>query len=391
MSVDVQVIFYSMYGHVHAMAEAIAEGARQVQGAEVSLWQVPELVPTEVLEKSGARAAREAFKQVPVAKPDQMADADAIIFGTPTRFGNMCAQMRNFLDQTGGLWVKGALVGKVGSVFTSTASQHGGQETTLTSFHTTLLHHGMVIVGLLFPVIHRFAGFIEWLLPERGPMLGRHLGRGVSDEPTLALEATRRTLAEVAALLVTVARRRLEGSSVEDVETDLDAVRRAFDETRRFVVRIGANEETAAEHAVHVSVLQALDHLERLARVCAEPRGVRSLLRDDVPAAMVRRLVAALGAAGRPLEEGLAAAAVVALGPASIENAEARRGHEPALLGRTASGRLSPDQALEELEETRWVDRLGYHAWQAARSLEAEPPRGRPATEIEAGSPPAPT
>ena len=148
MSVDVQVIFYSMYGHVHAMAEAIAEGARQVQGAEVSLWQVPELVPTEVLEKSGARAAREAFKQVPVAKPDQMADADAIIFGTPTRFGNMCAQMRNFLDQTGGLWVKGGLVGKVGSVFTSTASQHGGQETTLTSFHTTLLHHGMVIVGV---------------------------------------------------------------------------------------------------------------------------------------------------------------------------------------------------------------------------------------------------
>lgn len=148
MSVDVQVIFYSMYGHVHAMAEAIAEGARQVQGAEVSLWQVPELVPTEVLEKSGARAAREAFKQVPVAKPDQMADADAIIFGTPTRFGNMCAQMRNFLDQTGGLWVKGALVGKVGSVFTSTSSQHGGQETTLTSFHTTLLHHGMVIVGV---------------------------------------------------------------------------------------------------------------------------------------------------------------------------------------------------------------------------------------------------
>jgi phosphate:Na+ symporter len=261
--------------------------------------------------------------------------------------------------------------------------------TVLAAFHT-----GFSVLGvlLLFPVIHRFAGLIERLLPERGPTLTRHLGRGVSDEPTLALEATRRTLAEVAALLVSVARRRLEGGAVEDVEADLDAVRRALDETRRFVVRIGANEETAAEHAVHVSVLQALDHLERLARVCAEPRGVRSLLRDGVPAAMVRRLVEALGAAGRPLEEGLAAAAVVALGPASIENAEARRGHEPALLGRTAAGRLSPDQALEELEETRWVDRLGYHAWQAARSLEAEPPRGpRPAAEVEAGSPPAPT
>lgn len=147
-NVNVQVIFYSMYGHVHTMAEAVAEGARQVQGVQVSLWQVPELVPAEVLEKSGARAAREAFKHVPVAKPEQMADADAIIFGTPTRFGNMAAQMRNFFDQTGGLWVKGSLVGKVGSAFTSTASQHGGQETTLTSIHTTLLHHGMVIVGV---------------------------------------------------------------------------------------------------------------------------------------------------------------------------------------------------------------------------------------------------
>jgi len=148
MSTKVYVVFYSMYGHIHRMAEAVAEGARAVPGAEVRLWQVPELVPEDVLEKSGAKAARAVFAQVPVIRPDQLPEADAIIFGAPTRFGNMCAQMRNFLDQTGGLWAKGALIGKVGSVFTSTATQHGGQESTLLSFHTTLLHHGMVIVGL---------------------------------------------------------------------------------------------------------------------------------------------------------------------------------------------------------------------------------------------------
>jgi len=144
----VQVIFYSMYGHIYRMAEAIAEGARSVEGAQVALYQVPELVPDEALERTGAKAARAAFAEVPVAVPAVMADADAIIFGTPTRFGNMCAQMRNFLDQTGQMWLKGTLVGKIGSVFTSTATQHGGQETTITSFHTTLLHHGMIIVGV---------------------------------------------------------------------------------------------------------------------------------------------------------------------------------------------------------------------------------------------------
>lgn len=143
----VQIVFYSMYGHVHRLAEAVAEGARRVPGAEVSVFQVPELVPDDVLAKSGATQARAGFQHVPVATPDQLSDADVILFGTPTRFGNMCAQMRNFLDQTGGLWARGALVGKVGSAFTSAASQHGGHETTLTSFHTTLLHHGMVIVG----------------------------------------------------------------------------------------------------------------------------------------------------------------------------------------------------------------------------------------------------
>jgi NAD(P)H:quinone oxidoreductase type IV len=148
MAIKLQVVFYSMYGHIYQMAEAVAQGAREVDGVEVTLLQVPELVPDDVLEKSGAKAPRQAFAHVPVARPEQLVEADAIIFGTPTRFGNMCAQMRNFLDQTGALWMQGALVGKVGSVFASTASQHGGQETTLTSFHTTLLHQGMIIVGL---------------------------------------------------------------------------------------------------------------------------------------------------------------------------------------------------------------------------------------------------
>jgi NAD(P)H:quinone oxidoreductase type IV len=144
----IQIIFYSMYGHIQKMAEAVAEGAREVEGAEVTLYQVAELVPEAALERTGAKAARQVFANIPEAVPDQMAEADAIIFGTPTRFGNMCAQMRNFLDRTGQLWVRGGLVGKVGSVFASTATQHGGQETTITSFHTTLLHHGMIIVGV---------------------------------------------------------------------------------------------------------------------------------------------------------------------------------------------------------------------------------------------------
>ncbi len=146
--IKIQVIFYSMYGHVYRLAEAVAEGTRQVPNTEATLYQVPELVPEKELEKSGAKAARKAFAHIPVAEPSKLAEADAIIFGTPTRFGNMCAQMRNFLDQTGSLWMKGALIGKVGSVFASTGTQHGGQETTITSFHTTLLHHGMIVVGV---------------------------------------------------------------------------------------------------------------------------------------------------------------------------------------------------------------------------------------------------
>jgi NAD(P)H dehydrogenase (quinone) len=138
------VLYYSMYGHIETMAKAVAEGARSVKGAEVTIKRVPDLVPTDVARKAGAKVDQAA----PIATVDELPNYDAIIFGTPTRFGNMCAQMRNFLDQTGGLWQKGSLIGKVGSVFTSTATQHGGQETTITSFHSTLLHHGMIIVGV---------------------------------------------------------------------------------------------------------------------------------------------------------------------------------------------------------------------------------------------------
>jgi NAD(P)H dehydrogenase (quinone) len=144
----IQVVFYSMYGHVHQLAMAVAAGAGEVEGAEVALLQVPELVPDDVLDASGARQASAKFAAVPLATPAGLVQADGFLFGTPTRFGNMCAQMRNFLDQTGPLWLTGALIGKPAGVFTSTASQHGGQETTLTSFHTTLLHLGMVVVGV---------------------------------------------------------------------------------------------------------------------------------------------------------------------------------------------------------------------------------------------------
>ena len=145
---NVLIVYYSMYGHIHRMAEAVKEGASSVSGADVRICRVPETLPEEVLEKMGALETQKSQAHVPVCKVDDLAAADAIIFGTPTRFGNMCGQMRQFLDATGGLWAKGALVGKVGSVFTSCATQHGGQESTILSFHFTLLHQGMVIVGL---------------------------------------------------------------------------------------------------------------------------------------------------------------------------------------------------------------------------------------------------
>lgn len=144
----VLVVFYSTYGHVYKMAEAIAEGANTVSGARVEIRRVPETLPQEVLEKMGAVEAQKNFAHIPVCTVDELTGADAILFGTPTRFGNMCGQMRQFFDATGQLWAKGSLVGKVGSVFTSSATQHGGQESTILTFHVTLLHHGFVVVGL---------------------------------------------------------------------------------------------------------------------------------------------------------------------------------------------------------------------------------------------------
>lgn len=142
------LVYYSMYGHVYQMMQAAAEGAKSLTGAEVTLKRVPETLPKEVLEKMGALEAQKAQAGVEICTPADLAGADAVIFGTPTRFGGMCGQMRQFLDSTGGLWLKGAMVGKVGSVIVSSASQHGGQESTILSFHTNLLHHGMVIAGL---------------------------------------------------------------------------------------------------------------------------------------------------------------------------------------------------------------------------------------------------
>lgn len=170
----VLVLYYSMYGHIETMANAVAEGARGVGGVQVDVKRVPDLVPEEVARKAGAKLDQVA----PLAKVDDLPEYDAIIFGTPTRFGNMCAQMRNFLDQTGGLWFTGKLVGKVGSVFTSTASQHGGQETTITSFHTTLFHHGMVVVGT------------PYIIPELQEM-GEVCGGGPYGASTLAGNGSR--------------------------------------------------------------------------------------------------------------------------------------------------------------------------------------------------------
>ena len=142
------VLFYSTYGHVWKLAEAVAEGAREVAGNEVTIKRVPETLPKEVLDKLDATEAQQAFAHLAVAKPEELADYDAIIFGTPTRYGNVCSQLQAYMDGTGSLWAKNALVGKVGGAFVSTGNQHGGQEETIRNFHTELLHLGMIIVGL---------------------------------------------------------------------------------------------------------------------------------------------------------------------------------------------------------------------------------------------------
>jgi len=148
MKARILVVYYSMYGHVHKLVEAAAAGARSVSDVEVVIRRVPETLPADVIAKMGATEAQKQQAHVPVCKVDELAEYDGIIFGAPTRFGNMCGQMRQFLDAAGQLWAKGSLIGRVGSVVTSSATQHGGQESTILSFHTTLLHQGMVIVGL---------------------------------------------------------------------------------------------------------------------------------------------------------------------------------------------------------------------------------------------------
>jgi NAD(P)H dehydrogenase (quinone) len=147
------IFFYSTYGHTYHLAKAIREGALQVDGSEVDMLQIQETLSTEILKKMGALEAKKIFEDIHVAKPHDLEKYDALIFGTPTRFGNMSAQMRAFFDATGSLWTKGSLIGKVGSVFVSTGSQHGGHETTIQSVHTTLLHHGMIIAGVPYSCI----------------------------------------------------------------------------------------------------------------------------------------------------------------------------------------------------------------------------------------------
>jgi NAD(P)H dehydrogenase (quinone) len=148
MSTKIKVIFHSLYGHTYKLAEAIAEGARSVPGVTAEVLQVPETLPDSVLEKMGAKEARKAFAHIPVADSKTLADADGLLFGSGTRYGSASAQMQAFFDATGGLWSKGALVGKAGGVFVSTATQHGGQETTLISMQTFLFHQGMAVVGV---------------------------------------------------------------------------------------------------------------------------------------------------------------------------------------------------------------------------------------------------
>jgi len=176
----VLVVFYSMYGHIYKMAEAVAEGARKVAGADVVLRRVPETLSTEILTKMGAVEPQKAFAHIPVCTVDELPEADAIIFGTPTRFGNMCGQMKQFIDATGKLWMSGKLVGKIGSVFTSSATQHGGQESTILTFHVPLFAQGMIIVGLPYA----FQGLLKMDEITGGSPYGASTIAGTSGERT---------------------------------------------------------------------------------------------------------------------------------------------------------------------------------------------------------------
>ncbi len=181
------VVFYSAYGHIYQMAEAVVSGAKEIPGAEVSLRRVPETLSDDLLKKIGAFEAQKAFAHVPVCAVEELTEPDAIIFGTPTRFGNMCGQMRQFLDGTGGLWAKGALVGKVGSVFTSSGTQHGGQESTILSVHTTLLHQGMIIVGLPYTFTEQTrTDIVAGCSPYGASTIAGSSGERTPNEPELA-------------------------------------------------------------------------------------------------------------------------------------------------------------------------------------------------------------
>lgn len=204
MSVRVKVIFYSLYGHVFRLAEAVAAGAREIPGAEVELAQVAETLPADVLAKMGAVDAKKAFAHIPVADPRKLGEADAIIFGTGTRFGSATAQMQAFFDATGPLWSSGALVGKVGSLFTSSASQHGGQETTLLSMMTFLLHQGMVVVGVPYAeqrLLHM--GDISGGTPYGATTITNGNGERMPSDNELGIAAYQgRHVAQIAARLV---------------------------------------------------------------------------------------------------------------------------------------------------------------------------------------------
>jgi len=194
----VHVVFYSMYGHVYRLAEAVAAGAREVEGTEVSLFQVAELVPEEALERTGAKAARMAFAHIPIAKSDDLARADAIIFGTPTRFGNVSAQLKNQIDQLSELWGKGELEGKPAGVFVSTASLHGGQETTILTLMAPLIHLGFIIVGVPYSVAELFTTTSGGSPYGPGHLAGADSQRDVDETEKTVCRALGKRVAEVA-------------------------------------------------------------------------------------------------------------------------------------------------------------------------------------------------
>jgi NAD(P)H dehydrogenase (quinone) len=194
----VSVIFHSIFGHIYQLALAEAEGAREVEGVDVKIYQVEELLPPSIIEAMHATEAKKKFAHVPVAKIDDLSEADGIIFGTPTRFGMMSAQMKEFLDSTGPLFAKGTLAGKVGSVFTSTQTQHGGQESTILSFHTVLLHHGMILTGVPYTIQQlSYMDQISGGSPYGASTITGSDGRAISENELAIAKAQGRRVAEI--------------------------------------------------------------------------------------------------------------------------------------------------------------------------------------------------